>query len=253
VEGTISSARKTRPKTVTVSFTYDGKKHFVSGIAKGAGMIQPNMATMLVYIFTDARIEAASLDRMLRSTVHDTFNMLSIDTDTSTSDTCAIMANGLAGPIDEREFAAVLTHACTSLTEVLARDGEGATKLLRADVRGATSEDDARTIARSIINSPLIKTMAFGADPNVGRLLMAIGKCFDCAVRPDTTDAWINGTHVIHHGQRTDFPDETLRDVLRGDPVHIEVDLGIGSGTATARGCDLTAGYIDENAAYYSS
>lgn len=225
----------------------------LSLVAKGAGMIQPDMATMLVYIFTDARIDAAALDSMLRNAVRETFNMLSIDTDTSTSDTCAIMANGLAGSTDEAEFAAALTHACMCMTEVLARDGEGATKLLRADVRGAASEDDARTIARSIINSPLVKTMAFGADPNVGRVLMAVGKCSDCTVRPGTTDAWINGIAVIRHGMRADFSDDVLRDALRGDPVHIVVDLGIGGGTATARGCDLTEGYISENAAYYSS
>ncbi len=222
-------------------------------VAKGAGMVQPNMATMLVYIFTDARIEAAALDRMLRAAVHDTFNMLSIDTDTSTSDTCAILANGLAGAVSEDAFAAALLDACTAMTEMLARDGEGATKLLRADVRGAASGEEARTIARAIINSPLVKTMAYGADPNVGRLLMAVGKCFDCHVRPATTQAWINGMQVIRDGERADFQDEALREDLRQDPVHIVVDLGIGDGAATARGCDLTEGYITENAAYYSS
>ncbi|MCI0433455.1 MAG: bifunctional glutamate N-acetyltransferase/amino-acid acetyltransferase ArgJ [Gemmatimonadetes bacterium] len=222
-------------------------------IAKGAGMIQPSMATLLVYIFTDARFETDVLDRMLRAAVHDTFNMLSIDTDTSTSDTCAILANGRAGAIDEAAFAATLLTACTAMTEMLARDGEGATKLLCADVRGAASAGEARTIARSIINSPLVKTMAYGADPNVGRVLMAIGKCFDCRVRPETTAVRINGLDVVRNGLRTDFDDETLRSALRADPVHIIVDLGIGEGAATARGCDLTEGYITENAAYYSS
>jgi glutamate N-acetyltransferase/amino-acid N-acetyltransferase len=136
---------------------------------------------------------------------------------------------------------------------MLARDGEGATKLLRARVRGAVSEIDARKIAKSIINSPLVKTMVFGADPNVGRILMAIGKCVDCAVRADATAAWINGTQVARRGERLDFGEDALRASLAGDTIDVEIDLGLGEHTATAYGCDLTEGYIRENAAYYSS
>src|SRR6185503_1211263 len=114
--------------------------------------------------------------------------------DTSTSDTCAILANGLAGPVEKATFQEALTAGCLRMTEMLARDGEGATRLIRAKVRGAANEDEARRVTKSLVNSPLVKTMVHGADPNVGRLLMAVGKCFDCTIHPETTDAWINGT-----------------------------------------------------------
>ena len=216
-------------------------------------MIAPDLATMLVYIFTDAALDAPTLDRLLRGAAADTFNMLSVDTDTSTSDTCAILANGLAGAVDEGVFERALRAACTRMTEMLARDGEGATKLLRGTVEGARTEGEARAVARSIINSPLIKTMAFGADPNIGRVLMAVGKCFDCAVEPAKLSIWINDALVFAGGKKTEFDDGDLRRLLGGDPVDIRVDLGVGAGRAIAYGCDLTHGYIDENAAYASS
>jgi glutamate N-acetyltransferase/amino-acid N-acetyltransferase len=225
----------------------------ITWIAKGSGMIEPNMATMLAYIFTDAAIDSMTLDHLLREAVHVSFNMLSVDSDTSTSDTCAILANGLAGAVDPAAFAEALTAGCIRMTEILARDGEGAKHLLRAIVRGAASEDEARRVAKSLVNSPLIKTMVFGADPNVGRLLMAIGKCFECTIRAESTDAWINGHGVVGGGRRLDFDDATLRGALSGEVVDLEVALGMGEHAATAYGCDLTQGYIDENAAYYSS
>jgi glutamate N-acetyltransferase/amino-acid N-acetyltransferase len=225
----------------------------ITWVAKGAGMIQPNLATMLVYIFTDAAFDAESLDRMLRRAVHGSFNMLSVDSDTSTSDTCAILANGLAGAVPAHEFEPALVAGCVRMAEMLARDGEGATRLLRVSVGGAASEDEARTIARTIVNSPLIKTMAHGADPNVGRILMAIGKCFDCTIRPAATNATINGTRVVSGGRRAEFDDHVVRSALGGDTVDIEVELGVGDGRAIAWGCDLSDGYIRENAAYYSS
>ncbi len=225
----------------------------ITWIGKGAGMIEPNMATMLVYIFTDARFEAPVLDRMLRAAVADSFNMLSVDTDTSTSDTCAILANGLAGDVPEPVFQEALRAGCIRMTEIMARDGEGATKLLRAHVTGARDVRDARIVAKSIINSPLVKTMAFGADPNVGRVLMAVGKCFDVEQDPARIEVWINDVAVFGDGQRRDYDERMLRQLLSGDPVDIKVDLGMGDGRATAYGCDLTHGYIDENAAYYSS
>jgi glutamate N-acetyltransferase/amino-acid N-acetyltransferase len=225
----------------------------ITWVAKGSGMIEPNMATMLAYVFTDADFDAAALDRMLRQAVHVSFNMLSVDTDTSTSDTCAIMANGLAGRVDEQAFLDTLTAGCIRMTEILARDGEGAKHLLRTTVRGAASEDDARRVAKSLVNSPLIKTMVHGADPNVGRLLMAVGKVFDVDVRAASTDAWINGHAVVKGGERLEFEDAAVRDTLKSEVVDLEVSLGLGSASATAYGCDLTAGYIEENAAYYSS
>jgi glutamate N-acetyltransferase / amino-acid N-acetyltransferase len=222
-------------------------------VAKGAGMIAPDMATMLAYIFTDAAFDAATLDAMLREAVAVSFNMLSVDTDTSTSDTCVLMASGLAGTVDEQAFRAALTAACIRMAEIMARDAEGATKLLRATVRGAQQQEHAVRVARSLIESPLIKTMAYGADPNVGRVFMAVGKCFDVPVDAARTSAWINGVQIARNGARTDFDDEEVRVLLAGDPVDIIVDLGAGSASATAYGCDLTEGYITENASYYSS
>ncbi|MGQ0813043.1 MAG: bifunctional glutamate N-acetyltransferase/amino-acid acetyltransferase ArgJ [Gemmatimonadota bacterium] len=222
-------------------------------VAKGAGMIEPNMATMLCYIFTDAAIDADALDRLLRASTAVSLNMLSIDSDTSTSDTCVIMANGLAGRVDLNAFADALRVACIRMTEIIARDGEGATKLLRAHVAGAANEAEARTIAKAVINSPLVKTMAYGADPNVGRLLMAIGKNFDATIVRERVNAWINQTQVVAAGMRGNFDDALLRDELKGDPIDIRVELGVGAGAAVAYGCDLTEGYINENAAYYSS
>ncbi|MGQ0562809.1 MAG: bifunctional glutamate N-acetyltransferase/amino-acid acetyltransferase ArgJ [Gemmatimonadota bacterium] len=239
----------TRPKAISTTVG----SATITIIAKGAGMIEPNMATMLCYIFTDAAIDAATLDRLLREAAHDSLNMLSIDSDTSTSDTCVILANRLAGRVDLTAFGAALRAACIRMTEIIARDGEGATKLLRAHVSGALSEAEARTIAKAIINSPLVKTMAYGADPNVGRLLMAIGKNFTATIVRDKLDAWINRTQVVASGMRAEFDDDALRVELRGDPVDIRIELGVGTGAATAYGCDLTEGYINENAAYYSS
>jgi glutamate N-acetyltransferase/amino-acid N-acetyltransferase len=225
----------------------------ITWVAKGSGMIEPNMATMLAYIFTDARFDAATLDRMLRRAVRSSFNMLSVDTDTSTSDTCAILANGRADTVEEWAFQHVLNVGCERMTEILARDGEGATHLLRATVRGAASDEDARRVAKSLVNSPLVKTMVHGADPNVGRLLMAVGKCFEATIRPESTDAWINGYQVVQGGSRVEFDDATVRAALGSEVVDLEVDLGVGDAQARAYGCDLTKGYIDENAAYYSS
>ncbi len=225
----------------------------ITWVAKGSGMIEPNMATMLAYIFTDAEVDSAALDTMLRNAVAGSFNMLSVDSDTSTSDTCAILANGAAGAVDLRELAKTLAAGSIRMTEMLARDGEGAEHLIRVKVRGAASDADARRVAKTVVNSPLVKTMVHGADPNVGRLLMAVGKCFDCQIVADSTDAWINGHQVVRGGQRLDFDDNFLRATLRTETIDLEIALGVGDAKATAYGCDLSQGYIDENAAYYSS
>jgi glutamate N-acetyltransferase/amino-acid N-acetyltransferase len=211
------------------------------------------MATMLAYIFTDAALTAMDLDGMLRAAVRVSFNMLSVDSDTSTSDTCAILANGMAGTVDAKAFSAALVAGCLRMTEMLARDGEGATRLLRVTARGAKSASDARRIAKSLVNSPLIKTMVHGADPNVGRILMAVGKCVDCTIVPEKTSASINGFEVVKKGTRLDFDDQRAREALATDTVDLIVDLGVGGEAATAFGCDLSTGYITENAAYYSS
>ncbi|HEY7407498.1 MAG TPA: bifunctional glutamate N-acetyltransferase/amino-acid acetyltransferase ArgJ [Gemmatimonadaceae bacterium] len=237
------------PKALSVGV--DGAT--ITWVAKGSGMIEPNMATMLSYIMTDAAIGASELDGLLRDAVDVSFNMLSVDSDTSTSDTCVMLANGRGGAVDRDAFRKALRTGCLRMTEMLARDGEGATKLLRATVRGATTPAEARRIAKSLVNSPLVKTMVHGADPNVGRLLMAVGKCFECTIRPDATDAWINGQKVVHAGERTTFDEAAVRAALATDTTDILVALGVGDAEATAFGCDLSAGYISENAAYYST
>ena len=225
----------------------------ITWVAKGSGMIEPNMATMLAYIFTDAALDAATLDRLLRTAVERSFNMLSVDTDTSTSDTCAILANGLAGAVDEAAFRDALIAGCIKMTETLGRDGEGAEHLLRVSVRGALNDSEAKRVAKSVLTSPLVKTMVHGADPNVGRLLMAVGKCFDCTIKPTSTDAWINGFQVVKGGERLSFDDNVVRQALKQEVVDLEIALGVGESRAVAYGCDLTKGYIEENAAYYSS
>jgi glutamate N-acetyltransferase/amino-acid N-acetyltransferase len=222
-------------------------------VAKGSGMIEPNMATMLCYVLTDAELDAPTLDRALRRAVDDTLNMVSVDSDTSTSDTCVVIANGRAGRIAADSFEAALETALTRMAEMLARDGEGASRLIRATVRGAADRSEARRIAKSIVNSPLVKTMVFGGDPNVGRLLMAVGKCFECRVDPARLVAEISGVTVFRDGTRTEFDEAGVRALLGKDPVDLVVDLRVGTARARAWGCDLTPGYIAENAAYYSS
>ncbi len=239
----------THPKALSVSVG----DATITWVAKGSGMIEPNMATMLAYIFTDAALDAATLDRLLRDAVGVSFNMLSVDTDTSTSDTCAILANGLAGPVDEPAFREALVAGCVRMTEILARDGEGAEHLLRVTVRQAATDVEARFVAKALVNSPLIKTMVHGADPNVGRILMAIGKCTDVTINTSATNASVNGYQVVGNGVRLDFDDAVVRAALAVEVVDLEVSLGAGLATARAYGCDLTKGYIDENAAYYSS
>jgi glutamate N-acetyltransferase/amino-acid N-acetyltransferase len=239
----------THPKALSLS----AGDATITWVAKGSGMIEPNMATMLVYIFSDAAFDARTLDRLLRAAVHVSFNMLSVDSDTSTSDTCVLMANGLAGRVDEPTFAAALTAGCVRMAETLARDGEGATRLLRVTVRGARDEAGARRLAKTIVNSPLIKTMVNGADPNVGRILMAVGKCVDCEIAPAKTAASVNGFEVIRSGERVDFEDSVVRAALSASAVDLVVEVGVGMASATAIGCDLSTGYITENAAYYSS
>lgn len=244
----------THPKAISGTMsTRAGGEARLCIVAKGAGMIAPNMATMLAYIFTDAAIAQADLDAALRRVVDRTFNMLSVDTDTSTSDMCAVLASGTAGEVAADEFEQALLELSTRMTETLARDGEGATRLLRVRVLGGRSVDDARKVARALAESPLIKTMVHGGDPNVGRILMAVGKCIAVPVQPDHVDAWIGAHQVVVGGRRGIFDDAVVRHELLGDEVEIRVALGLGECEATAWGCDLSHGYVDENAAYYSS
>jgi glutamate N-acetyltransferase/amino-acid N-acetyltransferase len=225
----------------------------LTAVGKGSGMIAPNLATMLVFIFTDAAFPAATLRALLVDAAAQSFQCLSIDSDTSTSDTVAILANGRAGEVDETAFRHALDRISLRMAEWLARDGEGATKLVRVRVTGAATDAEAATVARSVIDSPLIKTMAYGADPNVGRIFMAVGKCVDCRIEPESLCASLQGVPVITDGRLDRFEESHVRKLLQRDPVEIEIDLGVGPGMGLGLGCDLTEGYVTENAAYSSS
>jgi glutamate N-acetyltransferase/amino-acid N-acetyltransferase len=222
----------------------------IAGIAKGAGMIEPNMATMLVYLMTDAELPAMSLRPMLKRVVDRTFNAVSIDTDTSTSDTVVLMANGLAGAVNQREFEAALLKVSEYLTREIARSGEGATKLITVDVNSAKTTAQAKRIAKLVVNSPLVKTAVYGCDPNWGRVIMAVGKSFDPSIEPRKVTIRFGDTHVFKKGSPVDCDLEELRKYLGQSEVTISVDLSIGKASARVWGCDLTEGYIKENAYY---
>jgi glutamate N-acetyltransferase / amino-acid N-acetyltransferase len=222
----------------------------IAGIAKGAGMIEPNMATMLVYLMTDADLPRAALRPMLRRVVDRTFNCMSIDTDTSTSDTVVLMANGLAGKVRLGQFEKGLLQVCEYLTKEIARSGEGATKLITVDVSRAKTGAQAKRVAKSVANSPLVKTAVYGCDPNWGRVIMAVGKTFDPAVDPGKTTIRFGDTTVFKKGSPVDCDLEALRKYLGQSEVSIAVDLGIGKASSRVWGCDLTEGYIKENAYY---
>lgn len=225
----------------------------LSGVAKGAGMIEPHMATMLGYLFTDAAIPAPALQEMLRRAVNQSFNRISVDTDTSTSDTVVALANGHAGPVDAAAFERALTEACIYLAQEIARDGEGATKLIALEVCEAPSPEAALRIAKSIVNSPLVKTSIYGADPNWGRFVMAVGKVFEHPIPLERLSIRFGngseGLTISAAGQSADVL-RRISDYLKRDEVHIQVRLGSGTHAERVWGCDLTEGYVKENAYY---
>ncbi|BAY89932.1 MULTISPECIES: bifunctional glutamate N-acetyltransferase/amino-acid acetyltransferase ArgJ [unclassified Tolypothrix] len=220
------------------------------GIAKGVGMIEPNMATMLAFFFTDAAIYADVLRSVFRSTVDKTFNCLSIDTDTSTSDTAIILANGLAGAVSESEFTIALQEIAHELVLKIARDGEGATKVIEVNVDSAFNYSQAKKVAKAIVNSPLLKTAVYGADPNWGRVAMAIGKCEDeLTINPENVVIRFDDIQVYPNTLNEDNL-EALRQVMSQDKVNIHVSLNIGEAIATVWGCDLSEGYVEINGKY---
>ena len=222
----------------------------VVGMAKGVGMIEPDMATHISLVFTDAAVSSDELDAAFRRVVDRTFNCVSIDTDTSTSDTSVILASGEAGPVDANAFEAALEAVCLDLTKQIARDGEGANSLIEVLVDNAADIDQARRVAKTIVNSPLVKTAVHGGDPNWGRVAMAIGKCSD--------DTDIDQERVvIRFGANEVYPDilddhalAALSDYMRSDHVVIHVSLHTGDAEATVYGCDLSDEYVRFNADY---
>lgn len=248
-------------KEVAVRFPLGGKMCKLGGISKGSGMIAPNMATMLCFLTTDAAISPVPLKRALTTVTADTFNMLSIDGDTSTNDMVSILANGMAGntPIescmgaDYEAFVAALYKVCEKLCAIMAKDGEGATKLLVCEVTGAKSTAAAKLVAKAVIKSTLLKAAIFGADANWGRVLCAIGYA-GADVDVSKVDVNFRSNRglipVCRGGAGVAFSEETAKEILMDDEITVQVALNSGSATAKAWGCDLTYDYVKINGDY---
>ncbi|WP_211749554.1 bifunctional glutamate N-acetyltransferase/amino-acid acetyltransferase ArgJ [Paenibacillus sp. Marseille-Q4541] len=243
-------------KEVCVRTLVDGKEVTIAGAAKGSGMIHPNMATMLAFVTCDAEIDQAALQSLLGKSTDATFNMITVDGDTSTNDMLIAMASGLAGNEslhpehkDWQAFAEAFSYVCEVLAKAIARDGEGATKLVEVNIDGAVSEDSARAIAKTVIGSSLVKSAMFGADANWGRIIAAVGRAGE-PVQPDEVDVKLGSILVLSGSRPVYFDEEEALRYLQGDSVQIYVDLHGGSGKATAWGCDLTYDYVRINAAY---
>ena len=246
----------TRPKEVAAAVHYGDVRFTIGGIAKGAGMIHPNMATMFGFISTDAAVELEFLRGCLKRAADVTFNMISVDGDMSPSDTVIVMANGLAknkvitdgSPLAE-VFELALTQICLVLAKSIARDGEGATRLIEATVEGAASESDARLAARAIVSSSLVKTAVYGGDPNWGRIVAAVGRS-GAEVQESKIDLEIGNVKVLKDGRPLDYNEADVIAVFRESEVPLKVFLNLGMETATAWGCDLTPEYVKINSEY---
>ncbi|MCD6289290.1 MAG: bifunctional glutamate N-acetyltransferase/amino-acid acetyltransferase ArgJ, partial [Anaerolineae bacterium] len=254
----------TRPKTAGVTIDIGGTQVTIAGMCKGAGMIHPHMATMLALVCTDAVITPQALDAALRYAVEQSFNAVTVDGDTSTNDTLAVLANGLAGN-DEIEdtgtaaFAAFrdgLTAVCVDLAQQIARDGEGATKFITITVEGAADDADAHRAAKAIANSPLVKTAIYGGDPNWGRILCAVGYS-GAEVIPERTGLFfasrkggLDWLQVVERGQPTGYVERDAAARFAQAEIEIRVDLGLGDGQATVWTCDLSHEYVNINAHY---
>ncbi|MGB6113388.1 MAG: bifunctional glutamate N-acetyltransferase/amino-acid acetyltransferase ArgJ [Acidobacteriaceae bacterium] len=251
----------TRAKIASLQINMGDKQVHLFGVAKGAGMIAPQLvphATMLVYIFTDAKVEAADLQIFLNEAIEPTFNCISIDGDTSTNDTVLLLASGASGATvtyaaqneTSKAFSQALRNICGSLARQVIEDGEGAGHVVELAIEGASSEEDARRIARSIANSPLVKTAFAGCDPNWGRILAAAGYS-GASINPDRASIWIGGLPVCRNGRAAqDFDKNKVHEAMLQRTVLVRVDLGMGHGTCEFLTCDLTAEYIRINAEY---
>ncbi|PFP23568.1 bifunctional ornithine acetyltransferase/N-acetylglutamate synthase [Bacillus sp. AFS073361] len=243
-------------KHIGVQFKIDGKTVSIGGASKGSGMIHPNMATMLGFVTTDANIAQEDLLAALRDVTNQTFNMITVDGDTSTNDMVLVMANGLAENTqltkDHPEwqiFKQGLKIVCESLAKKIARDGEGATKLVEVQVNGAYSQNAASAVGKAIISSNLVKTAIYGTDPNWGRIVTAIGYS-GVAVEPNTVKVAIGPFTVFENGLPSHFVEEEVKEYLESEIVKLSVELNQGEYSATAYGCDLTYDYVKINASY---
>jgi len=247
----------TRPKSIAVEFDLDGRPVRVGGMAKGSGMIAPHMATMLAFITTDADVSSGLLQSLLTAAVDRSFHRITVDGDTSTNDTVLLLANGQAeaGRITARHgisrFEAALDLVCTHLAREIVRDGEGASRFIEITVSGAVSVKDARQIARTISESPLVKTAIAGGDPNWGRILAAAGRA-GVRFQPDLVDLRLGGVRVVQRGAAARHDREAARKAVSQGEVSIALDLNTGPHEATMWTCDLTDGYIRINAEYHT-
>ena len=247
----------THAKSIAVAVEIDGTPVRIGGIAKGSGMIAPNMATMLSFLTTDACITGETLQSALTRVVDDTYNLLTIDTDMSTNDTVLLLATAKAGNPDIAEtagenyeaFCAGLQFVCTELTKMLARDGEGATKLVEVVVKRAKDRGDAEKAARAVAESPLVKTAIFANDANWGRIMMAIGKS-GAAFHPYQVDVWLGDYQLVKDGMDAGFDEEKATALFAQDPVRITIDLRAGDAAITMWTCDYSYDYIRINADY---
>ena len=246
----------TRTKEAAVLVDVGGVEIKICGIAKGSGMTHPNMATMLCFVATDAAVEQDYLRSILPDIADSTLNMLDIDGDTSTNDSLVVLANGVAGntpltaaSIGADAFGNGLYEVLAQLTRQLAQDGEGASRLIVAEVRGARNISDARMAAKTITSSLLVKSAVYGADPNWGRLIMALGRSGAETIE-SKIDLYINGVCIMESGRPVPFARDSVVALMRGDEVTFGVDLNLSDGRATAWGCDLTEEYVVINSAY---
>ena len=221
----------------------------IGGIAKGSGMIHPNMATMLCFITTDAKIDSQKLSSFLKSSVDKSFNMISIDMDTSTSDMVIIMANGLAGEVDEKKFQDALDYVCIELAKKIAKDGEGATKLVEVGVKNAATKNDAEKIAKSVVSSNLVKCAIFGNDPNWGRIICAMGNS-NADFDENSVDVYFGREMIVNKGIMADFDLGKVKGIMGKDVLKITIDLNGGKYHSLAWGCDMSYDYVKINALY---
>lgn len=246
----------TFPKQIAVAANIGAHEITVGGCAKGAGMIHPNMATLLCFLTTDAAVEVGLLESALQEAVNISFNMITVDGDTSTNDTVLLLANGASGnnPIKQGtpeayEFQQALESVCVHLAKCIARDGEGATKLIEVCVEGALTSADARMAARTIASSPLVKTAVHGCDPNWGRIVAALGRS-GAEIKESRIDLAIGDTRILESGRSVLFDEEKARATLAKAELPINVNLNLGKESATAWGCDLSKEYVTINSEY---
>ncbi len=241
---------------VKKEITIENDDYIISGITKGSGMIHPNMATMLCFIFTDANVPSDILKESLLSSVNKSFNRISVDGDTSTNDSLIIMANGLSNVnIDSKEkiesFKKSLDHVCIELAKKIARDGEGATKLIECECIGAKSQEDADIASKAVISSSLVKSAIFGEDPNWGRIVAAVGYS-GAEMDLPVLDVWIGDLLIVKNGKAAGIPKSESRKVLQNDFVKILINMNLGDYSSKAWGCDLSYDYVKINAEYHT-